>query len=180
MAKLVAKTYSDALFEVGLENNSLEALLEELSFIEKSFLEYPDFLELFRTPRVSIEERKNIMTSIFGDKVSDEMMNFLKVILDKRRASEIFDIKNEFQVAVHKHNNILEAIVLSTVAITEEQSAKIIKGLTAVTGNDIIIKNKIDESLIGGVVIYIGDKIIDGSVKKKLSDLKEELAQIIV
>lgn len=180
MAKLVSKTYSDALFEVGLENNSLEVLLEELSFIEKSFLEYPDFLELFRTPRVSIEERKSIMTSIFGGKISDEMLNFLKVILDKRRASEIFDIKNEFEIAVHKHNNILEATVISAVEMNEEQSAKIIKRLSAVTGNDIIIKNKIDDTLIGGVVIYIGDKIIDGSVKKKLSDLKEELAQIIV
>lgn len=180
MAKLVSKTYSDALFEVGLENNSLEVLLEELSFIEKSFLEYPDFLELFITPRVSIEERKSIMTSIFGGKISDEMLNFLKVILDKRRASEIFDIKNEFEIAVHKHNNILEATVISAVEMNEEQSAKIIKRLSAVTGNDIIIKNKIDDTLIGGVVIYIGDKIIDGSVKKKLSDLKEELAQIIV
>ncbi len=180
MAKLVAKTYSDALFEVGVENNSLETLLEEFSFIEKTFIEYPDFLELFRTPRISIEERKETIQSIFGGNISEEMLNFLKIILDKRRASEIFDIKNEFQVAVHRHNNILEATVISAVAISEEQSEKIKKSLKVVTGNDILIKNKVDETLIGGVVIYIGDKVIDGSVKKKLSDLKEELAQIIV
>jgi len=180
MAKLVAKTYSDALFEVGVENNSLETLLEEFSFIEKTFIEYPDFLELFRTPRISIEERKETIQSIFGEKISAEMLNFLKIILDKRRASEFFDIKNEFQVAVHRHNNILEATVISAVAISEEQSEKIKKSLKVVTGNDILIKNKVDETLIGGVVIYIGDKVIDGSVKKKLSDLKEELAQIIV
>ena len=180
MAKLVAKTYSDALFEVGVENNSLEALLEEFSFIEKTFIEYPDFLELFRTPRISIDERKETIQSIYGGKISPEMMNFLKIILDKRRASEIFDIKNEFQVAVHRHNNILEATVISAVAISEEQSEKIKKSLKVVTGNEILIKNKVDETLIGGVVIYIGDKVIDGSVKKKLSDLKEELAQIIV
>jgi F-type H+-transporting ATPase subunit delta len=180
MAKLVAKTYSDALFEVGLEKESLETLLEEFSFIEKTFLEYPDFLELFKTPRISIEERKETIEKIFGGKISNEMLNFLKIILDKRRASEIFEIKNEFQVAVHKHNNILEATVVSAVAITEEQSNKIIKSMSAVTGSDILIKNKVDETLLGGLVIYIGDKVIDGSVKKKLSDLKEELAQIIV
>lgn len=180
MAKLVAKTYSDALFEVGVENNSLETFLEEISFIEKTFIEYPDFLELFRTPRISIDERKETIQSIFGEKISTEMLNFLKIILDKRRASEIFEIKKEFQVAVHRHNNILEATVISAVAISEEQSEKIKKSLKVVTGNDILIKNKVDETLIGGVVIYIGDKVIDGSVKKKLSDLKEELAQIIV
>jgi len=57
---------------------------------------------------------------------------------------------------------------------------KIIKSLSAITGSDIVIKNRVDETLIGGVVIYLGDKVIDGSVKKKLSDLKEELAQVIV
>jgi len=180
MAKLVAKTYSDALFEVGIENNSLEVLLEELSFIEETFKEYPDFLELFRTPRVSIEERKATMQMIFGEKISEEMMNFLKIILDKRRASEIFEIKNEFKHAVHRHNNILEATVISTVVLTEEQTEKIVKNMSAVTGSEILITNKVDETLIGGVVIYVGDKVIDGSVKKKLNDLKEELAQVIV
>ena len=180
MAKLVAKTYSDALFEVGIENNSLDLLLEEFSFIEKTFKEYPEFLELFKTPRVSIEERKAAMHSVFGDKISQEMMNFLKIILDKRRASEFFEIKDEFQKAVHVHNNILEAVVISAVKLNEEQSQKIIKSLSAITGSDIVIKNRVDETLIGGVVIYLGDKVIDGSVKKKLSDLKEELAQVIV
>jgi len=120
MAKLVAKTYSDALFEVGIENNSLDLLLEEFSFIEKTFKEYPEFLELFKTPRVSIEERKAAMHSVFGDKISQEMMNFLKIILDKRRASEFFEIKDEFQKAVHVHNNILEAVVISAVKLNEE------------------------------------------------------------
>jgi len=129
---------------------------------------------------VSIEERKATMQMIFGEKISEEMMNFLKIILDKRRASEIFEIKNEFKHAVHRHNNILEATVISTVVLTEEQTEKIVKNMSAVTGSEILITNKVDETLIGGVVIYVGDKVIDGSVKKKLNDLKEELAQVIV
>ncbi|MBN2898217.1 MAG: F0F1 ATP synthase subunit delta [Clostridia bacterium] len=180
MAKLVAKTYSDALFEVGIENNSLEQFLEEFSFIEATFKEYPDFLELFKTPKISIEERKEAIQSVFGGKISSEMLNLLKIVLDKRRASEIFGIKDEFKVAVHKHNNVIEATVISAVPITEAQSERLVKSMAAVTGNDILIKNKVDETLIGGVVIYIGDKVIDGSVKKKLNELKEELAQIIV
>jgi F-type H+-transporting ATPase subunit delta len=180
MAKLVAKTYSDALFEVGIEQNSLDKFLEELVFIENMFNEYPEFFELFVTPRISIESRKDAMEEVFKEKISDEMMNFLKILLDKKRGNEFSYIKEEFERAVHAHNNIIKATVITAVEMNEDQSEKVKEKLSGLTGNKILLKNKVDKDLIGGMVIYIGDKVIDGSLKKRLNDIKEELAQIIV
>jgi len=180
MAKLVAKTYSDALFDVGIEQNSLDKFLEELIFIENMFNEYPEFFELFITPRISIEARKDAIEKVFEDQISNEMLNFLKILLDKKRGIEIPYIKEEFEKAVHTHNNIIKATVITAVEMNEDQIEKVKGKLSGLTGNEILLKNKVDKDLIGGMVIYIGDKVIDGSLKKRLSDIKEELAQIIV
>ncbi len=180
MAKLVAKTYAESLFEVGVEEDSLDTLLEELEFIVKVFKQSPDFFELFKTPRINIDERKGVIQQTFGDKISKTMLNFLKILLDKKRTSAIFDIKNEFKTLVYKHNDIIEATVVSAVQLEDSQLEKLTQRLIKSTGSKIIINNRVDESLIGGVVLKLGDKVVDDSIKSRLKSIKEELAQLIV
>lgn len=180
MAKLVAKTYAQALFEFALESDRVEAIKAEFDFVGESLTTYKEFFELFKTPTLSIEERKVIIGEIFAEHLSEEMMNFLKIILDKRRAGEILAIQREFGSIVDEHLGITEAFVRSARELDESEKDQLIDKLKSLTGKDIRLKTTVDPSVIGGLYIKVGDKVIDGSVRKKLDILKEELRQIIV
>lgn len=180
MAKLVSKTYSEALFEVALEENKVELFLEELEFIVDTFKTYPDFYELFKSPRIKVDEKKKIIEEVFSDKLSSEMNNFLKIVLDKRRGYYIEHIKSEYENLYNDHKGIIKAVATTAVALSEEEQNSLKERLEEITGKNIKLTNKVDKSLIGGVLVKLGDKVIDGTVKARLDDLKEDLAKIIV
>ena len=180
MAKLVAKTYSQALFEFALEADKIDVIEQEFAFIVESFTTYKEFFELFKTPKMSVGERKDIINQIFSDKISKEMMNFMMIILDKRRAGEILAIQREFEVKVDEYHGIVPAYVKSATELDEAEKSAIVEKLKKLTGKEIRLKTAVDPDVIGGRFVKVGDKVIDGSVRKKLDAMKEELRQIIV
>jgi len=180
MAKLVAHVYSDALFEAAIEENKVDLLFEELGQITDLFTTHPEFFELFKTPKINIEEKKKSIEEVFSGKISDEMMNFLKVILDKRRSSAIFGIKNEFDKKVYAHKGIEKATVESAVALDEAEMKGLEAKLAEMTGKQIELKNIINTDVIGGLLLRVGDKVVDGSIRRRLNDMRDNLAQIIV
>ena len=180
MAKLVASVYSEALFDVAIEENKVDQLFEELKQVTDLFKEFPEFFELFKTPKISIEDKKKTIEEVFGGKISSEMMNFLKIVLDKRRSSAIYSIKNEFDEKVFTHKGIEKATVESAVALDDTQLKELEEKLSAMTGNVIQLKNQINPEVVGGLLLRVGDKVVDGSIRKRLNDMKDSLAQIIV
>jgi len=180
MAKLVANVYSEALFDVAIEENKVDQLFEELKQVTDLFKEFPEFFELFKTPKISIEDKKKTVEEVFGGKISSEMMNFLKTVLDKRRSSAIFSIKNEFDEKVFTHKGIEKATVESAVALDDAQLKELEEKLSAMTGKVIQLKNQINPEVVGGLLLRVGDKVVDGSIRKRLNDMKDDLAQIIV
>jgi F-type H+-transporting ATPase subunit delta len=180
MAKLVAHVYSDALFEVAIEENKIDQLFQELQEITDLFKSYPEFFELFKTPKISVEDKKKSIEVVFKGKISDEMMNFLKIILDKRRSSAIFTIKNEFDKKVYAHKGIEKATVESAIALEEAQLKGLEVKLSEMTGKQIELKNVINKDVLGGLLLRVGDKVVDGTLRKRLVDMQDNLAQIIV
>lgn len=180
MAKLVSSTYSEALFEAAIEENILEAIKEEFDFVISVYKEYPELYELLNTPKIAIGEKKESVTQVFSEKVSDHMLNFLKILLDKKRTTQLENIKHDFDKLYDNHFGIEEAIVKSATELSKEQIASIKKELDALTGKNIRIKTRIDVNLVGGLYIKIGDRVLDGSIQKRLIDLKDNLKQIIV
>ncbi|EKE25465.1 MAG: hypothetical protein ACD_5C00148G0001, partial [uncultured bacterium] len=96
MAELVSKTYSEALFEVAKEENIVDQIQAEFDFVVNSFSEYPEFFEIFTTPKINIKEKKQVVSQIFEGKISENMLNFIHVVLDKKRGSDILDVKFDF------------------------------------------------------------------------------------
>lgn len=180
MAQLVSKAYSDALFEVAVEDNLVDRFHDEIELIGDTFEAYPEFFELYKSPRIGIDERKSVVQDIFEEKISQEMMNFMKVLLDKKRASEILNIKHEFLNRVYEHKGIVKAIVESAIPMEEVEVVKLQERLSGVTGKEVILKNKVNPEILGGLVVQVGDKVIDGSVKNKLNNMMDDLTQIII
>jgi len=180
MAELVAKIYSQALFEAGKEENMLDEYLEEIKLINEVFSEYKDFFELLKTPNISINEKKNIIDETFEGKVSSEIKNFLKIILDKRRIKNIFEIIEEYEKLYNEHNGVVKADAYTTMPLDEDTLKSLEDKLSSITDKNVKLENKIDKSLIGGIKITLGDKVIDNSLKKKLWNIENSLKKLIV
>ncbi len=180
MAKLVSTTYAQALFEVAMELDSLDQFKDELGFINESFKTHPEFYEVFRTPKINKEERKDIITKVFDDKVSKEVMNFMKILIDKRRGTAISSIYNEYVDMLDDHKGVVKAVVESAVPLTDEEQKALTEKLAKVTGREVHLSSVVKPEVIGGIIVKIGDKVIDGSVRSRLDIMKDNLAQLIV
>ncbi|GAU75709.1 F0F1 ATP synthase subunit delta [Fusibacter sp. 3D3] len=180
MAELVSKTYSEALFEVAKEMKMIDSFQAEFEFVVSSFNDYPDFFEIFKTPKIDFEEKKKMIHEIFSDKISENLLNFIYVILDKKRGSDILEIKSAFDQRVDDYKGIAKVTVETVVPLTESQRSDITEKLAIKTGKQVVLNAIINKSLVGGMVIKMGDQVIDGSVKYKLEGMLEGLTQIIV
>ena len=100
MAKLISKTYGDALFETALDTGKVDGLFEEAAFVNRIFDENPDLLKLLHHPNIIKEEKLKVMESVFEGNVSSEMTGFLRVVIEKDRESELPAILNWFIVGV--------------------------------------------------------------------------------
>lgn len=180
MAKLAANVYSEALFSLALEENRVDELEKELKTLCGLVDENPEFMEFLVTPKVSKEEKRSFVDSVLGDKFSQEIVNLTKVLIDKKRGSELWDIAEVFQHTVLTHRGMVAASAYTAVPLSDVELENLRAKLIQLTGKQISLDNIIDASVIGGIRLKVGDRVIDGSLKRRLEDLKDNLAQLIV
>ena len=130
------------------------------------------FKNFIRNPLISNEEKKLVLNEIFGKDNSDNL-NILLYILDKGRINCIKYIVAEYLKIYYRKNRILDVRATFTKELTEEQKKKLIDKLSQKTGKEINLEIKIDKDILGGGIIKIGDKIIDGSIRRELDNWKK-------
>lgn len=180
MAELIAKRYAEALFEVAQEDNNLQPVREELNFVGKCLKENQDFEKLLNTPLVNSSEKKEIFTNIFKDQFSSEILNFLYILVDKGRINFIHDIIKEFNHMMDASKNMVEGVAITAVDLDKETLLKLQVQLSMASGKNVKLQNKVDKQIIGGVLVKIGDKVIDATLKNRLGHLKQQLSQVIL
>ncbi len=180
MAKLAANVYSEALFNLALEENRIDELQKELQTLCALVSETPEFMEFLTTPKIGKDEKRDFVDGVLGGKFSQEIVNLTKVLIDKKRANEILDIATVFEQTVLIHKDLVSAAAYTAVPLSAAEMDALKVKLTQLTGKEISLENIIDDSVIGGIRLKIGDRVIDGSLKRRLEDLKGNLAQLIV
>jgi len=179
MAKLVSKTYGDALFELATEENKEDILLEEAEGIKKLITENNEFLKMMNHPQITREEKETIIENIFKGKISDEMTGFLRLLVINGRFSELESVIDYFIAKIKEYKKIGIAYVVTPLELSDKQKSDIEQKLLDTTKYEKMEMNfDIDESLIGGMTIRIGDRVIDSSIKSKLNKLTKELKNI--
>ncbi len=179
MAKLISKTYGDALFELAVEEDKIDALLEEIEQLQKVLSENDEFGRLMNHPKIIKEEKIQVAKNVFEGRMSDELLGFLIIIISKDRYRDIDAILDYFIAEVKKYKGIGIATVTTAVPLREEQCKKIEQRLLDTTSYTTMEMNyMLDKSLIGGMVIRIGDRVVDSSIKTKLSELQKELLKV--
>ncbi len=176
MAKLVGTTYGEALFELAVEEKKEEEFLEEVTQLREILAENPDFGKLMNHPKVMKEEKLKVLREVFENRISKELLGFLHLVVSKDRYGEIDAILDYFVDEVKRLKGIGIAYVTTAFHLSEAKKKEIEAKLLATTSfRKMEMHYRIEEDLIGGMVIRIGDRVVDSSVKNKLFDLQREL-----
>ena len=179
MAKLVSGTYGEALFELAQEKNTVSAMLEEVSGLQMVLKENKELSVLMNNPKVSKEERESIVKEVFGGRISNDLLNFLILLVQKGRYAYVEEILAYFTDRVKEAEGIGTAYVTTAVELTPAKKDEVHKKVLATTSyREIEIIYQVDPSLIGGMTVRINDRVIDSSIKTKLEKMERSLLTI--
>lgn len=179
MAKLISKTYGDALFELAVEEGKIDVLLEETEQLQKILAENADFGRLMNHPKIIKEEKIEVAKSVFEGRISEELLGFLTIIISKDRYREIDGILKYFVARVKEYKGIGIATVTTAVPLKSNQCRDVEQKLLDTTQyKSMEISYSVDASLIGGMVIRIGDRVVDSSIRTKLNELQKDLLKV--
>ncbi len=179
MAKLVSKTYAQALFELAVEENKTAPFMGEAAGLLEVIRTNAEFGQFMNHPKIQKEDKLQVVKNVFENQISKELVGFLVTIVEKDRYTEIEEILSEFIVAVKEYNNIGTAYVTTAIALENKEKQDIESRLLATTKYETIeCVYDVDESLIGGMVIKMGDRVVDSSIRTKLDKLQRELLAI--
>ena len=179
MAKLVAKTYGDALFTLALEENKTDVLYAEVESLQDILKDNPELKALMNHPKITRDEKLKIVEDVFKGRLDDELTGFLVLLLKKDRYSELDAILEYFTAKVKEYKGIGVAYVTSAVELKDSQKDEIKNKLLSTTDyRQMEMHYVVDKDVIGGVVIRLGDKVVDSSIRTRLENIKKELHQV--
>ena len=181
MAKLVSKVYGDALFEAAREAGRMDDMYEEVLELQKLLQANEELQKMMENPKVIREDKENVIETVFRGRISDEIVELMKLMIAKGRYSNIESVFDYFIGLVKEEKKIGIAYVTTAVELTDGQKDEIVRRLLETTRYESFEMNyAVDASLIGGMVIRIADRVVDSSIKTKLYALSKSLRKIQV
>ncbi len=179
MAKLVSKIYGDALFQLAMESQSVDEYLREVKSFQEVLETNQELVKLMNHPKIDKEEKRKVMVTIFDGKISKDLQGFVDLLIRKDRFVQIESIFEYFIHQVKEYKNIGTAYVTSAVPLCDRQKDQIRNRLLETTKYvEIELIFRVDDQLIGGLVIRIGDRVVDSSVRTRINELSKELSKI--
>lgn len=179
MAKLVDKTYGDALFELALENGKIDTYYDEAKGVLSSLEDNDELFKLYNHPKITKEEKIKVTENIFKGRVSDDITGFLVLMINKDRQNAIKDTLKYFIAKIKEYKKIGVAYVTTAIKLDEATKKAIEEKLISTTDYvEFEMNYKVDKDIIGGMIIRIGDRVVDSSVKTKIYNISKELYNI--
>lgn len=165
--------FAASLFMLATEENKLDEFKKDLSVVKSVFDENPDYVLLLSSPGIPKHERIAAIDKAFGESVNIYILNFLKVLCEHGKISTIDECIKIFGDLRKQAENKVTAIVISAAPLEDYQIERLKAKLSKKLGCLVKIKTETDPSMLGGIKIEFDDKVIDGSIRKQLHDIKE-------
>jgi len=175
---IASRRYAYAFLSAAEAGGFLEAVTEEMQMVGQTLTASRDLQRALGSPLINADKKTHLLEEIFSGAVSDKMMLFLRLIAHKKRAGILSGIAREFAALLDEKNGIVNAEVTSATDLSESQRQAVSVSLDHFTGKKVRSTMKVDESLIGGLSVQIGDTILDGSVRHQLQLLRETLVAV--
>ncbi len=173
---ILARRYAKALFAVGKEGGTFEKYSEALQGLSDLFTAHPQVGDALTNPLYPMEAKEKVMEAIAKSMGVDKIMvNFLGLLVQKKRAEILPEIAEEYQTMVNEENNIVYGSVVSAIELSSDLQANVQATLEKLTGKKVELITSVDPSIIGGVVAKVGDLVLDGSIKAQLTGLNDSI-----
>jgi len=170
-----ARVYAEALFEVGRDKGKLDALQQQLGQFADAVDRNRDLQVFFFSPYLSSAEKKEgIERAISG--AEPELTNFLELLVDKHRMTEVFRIRRELDELWKHENRRIDVTVTSAVELDPTVVSKIGEEIQRQTGQEVELASRVDEEILGGVVLQVGNMVLDASIRSRLEKLRKSVA----
>ncbi|RDW22261.1 F0F1 ATP synthase subunit delta [Oceanobacillus arenosus] len=172
---VVAKRYAEALFQLGIEKNNLDELVTEFTTVREVFQNNQELNVFLMHPAVSGEKKKELIATSFQS-LQKDVVNTLKLLIDRHRTDIIPATINQFIQLVNDAKGMVEASVYSTRALTEDEKHELeLSFAKRLNKTAVTFDNKIDPTLIGGIKIRVGNTIYDGTISGKLKSIERKI-----
>ena len=173
----VARRYASALADVVLERGEAREVQEELLAWEQMIQSSPNLQEVLRNPTIALDQKRAVLNKLIAlTKPRPTTVNFLKVLLQNQRLTELGEINRKFAEILDERAGMVAAMVMTARSVPEVAQQKLHEKLRSLTGKKVRINFASDPDLIGGLVTRIGSTVYDGSVRNHLQQIKEKMA----
>ncbi|MGA7875241.1 MAG: ATP synthase F1 subunit delta [Desulfoferrobacter sp.] len=173
---VLAKRYAKALFNLALDEGQIEQYGQELDDLVRLLGELPELADAIQNPLYPEATRKSVFHAV-ADKAEmiPMMKSFINLLVEKNRVQHLSDISEYYHKLIDEHANIARARIKAATPLDDQAIQEIASSLERMTGKKIAVEFEQDPELIGGVFAQIGDLVLDGSVRRQLSNIKESL-----
>ncbi|CUH95493.1 hypothetical protein P22_1564 [Propionispora sp. 2/2-37] len=175
LANQLAVKYAQALFELASEQQRPDEVAAQLHMVVETVTEHQELATLLYHPRIPATAKKETISKIFSQELTESVYRFLMLLIDKHREAILPAIEEEYTKFVNETNHVMEAMVTTAMPLAASEEAALSAKLSRVTGKKVILRTTIDQAIIGGIIVKMGDKLIDGSVVRQLQVLKNSL-----
>ncbi len=172
----IAQVYSRSLFEVAQEQDKLDALREELGQFADALASERNLQVFFFSPYFSTEEKKDgLRKTVEG--ADETLVNFLELLVEKHRMPALLRIRRQFDELWEDENRLLPVQVTSAIELEDETVRQIGDAIGQQTGRRIELKSEVDPDILGGIVLRVGNSILDASIRNRLEQLRKQVAR---
>lgn len=179
MIDVIANRYAEALFQLSEEENITKEIYNELHDVVEVIKNNKELDNVLKSPLVAKNEKTQLIEALFNNKINNDLKNFLKILVEKGRISSLKSIELTFKELLNDKHNIIEGTVISAIALTEKQVKELEEKLSKKYNKNVTLENEVGQSILGGVLVRLGNTQIDGSVKTRLNNIKDQLTQVI-
>lgn len=169
----ISKEYGTALYMLACEEGVAKEYAEVLQDVKEIFESSPQYLLMLSSPSIPLVERLSAIDKAFLGKVPEHIVSYLKLLTETNRIEHLISSIEEYKALLNASEKVYSAKVTSAQELSEEEKSNLIKKLSKVKGGRIEAEYLVDEKLIGGVIVEIEGTVMDGSLRRRLQQVKE-------
>jgi F-type H+-transporting ATPase subunit delta len=174
-APRIAARYAEALFGLAQARQQIEALRRELAELVRLVAASPDLRSLLERPDLAAERKLAALQAALGDRFSRELVSLLALLVDHGRGGAVSQVSEAFGELADRAAGVVVAEAETVVPLTDQQRDRLVAALQRLTGQRVRLEQRLDPSVLAGVRLRVGDRLMDGSAAGRLARMREEL-----
>ena len=172
----IAQVYARSLFEVADEHDKLDTVRDQLGEFADALSESRDLQTFLFSPYFSTDEKKDGLSKVLED-ADDTVANFLALLIEKHRTPALFRIRQRFEALWQEENKVLPVQVTSAIELSDDTVRSIGDRIGERTGRKVELRSDVDPDILGGLVLRVGNNVLDASIRNRLENLRKQVAR---